>query len=178
MPLDKFDLNDFKYISEKEMPLLVLGIDIHRDYPRKYNPKYKFKFKKIAHQTSGHACNQHYIFGLTIDPKPSVKKSMVEISEDWLDSDAGVFGVSLTEILRYREQLNSKLKVDCNRDYKDFEEGIYPIDYSRETLIRISSSVGNIPENPDDMIKWDSGLGRIAGSIGRWQIFILGPNCD
>lgn len=177
MPLDEF-IKEFEYLSDLEIPSLVLGIDIHRDFPRKYNPKHKFKFKKIAHQTAGHACNQHYVFGLVLDPKPSVKKAMIEISEDWLDSDAGVFGVSLIEILKYREQLNSKLKVDCNRDYQDFEEGIYPIDYSRENLRKLVKSIGDIPEQLDDMLKWDSTLDKIAGSIGRWQIFILGPNCD
>jgi len=178
MPMENFDLKDFEYFSETDMPLLVLGTDININFPRKYIPKQKFKFKKIAHQTAGHACNQHYIFGLILEPKPEVKKAMIDICEDWLDSDAGVFGVPLNEILKYRQQLNSTLKVDCNSTYPDFEEGIYPIDYSRENLEKLSRNIKSIPEKLDDMLKWEKELYRIAGCIGRWQLFILGPNCD
>lgn len=177
MNSENFNLGTFKYIDEKELPVIVLGISIQVEYPRKFIAKKDFYFKKIVHQTSGHACNQHYIYGVVLTPKNNIVKNAIKaISDEWLDSDMGCFGVTLSETLKYREQINKTLGVDCNASFQSLEEAFYPIDYSKENLERLSSK--KIPDNLDDMLEWKDNMDRVFGCINRWGIYILGENCD
>lgn len=101
------------------------------------------------------------------------------LSDAWLESDAGCFGVPLDEVLKYREQLKALfgLGVDCNQSYQDFEEGIYPIDCSPEALKALCED--DLPEELDDLIEFgDNKFARFCGFVGRWSLFVLGENCD
>ncbi|MEK6861284.1 MAG: hypothetical protein AABY07_04900, partial [Nanoarchaeota archaeon] len=95
----------------------------------------------------------------------------------WLDSDCGLFSVvSLEEILEYRGQLNKLLDVDCDLSYKDFEEGIYPIDCSVENIRKLV--LEEVPNHLDELIKWEHEFEKVGGCVNRWNLYILGHNCD
>jgi hypothetical protein len=172
---------DFKYLDlDYDMPLprLVLGIQAFEDNGqfREYRFKPVRRFLPIAHQTAGHACYQHYLYGTILTPREHVAAAMQAINGHWLETDCGCFAVSLDEVLEYRSQLQSLLQADCNLSYRDFEEGIYPIDYTPQTLSSLQTD--EFPADLDELIDWESDLDRAVGCIGRWQLFILGENCD
>lgn len=171
----EIDTSKYEYIPDKELPLLVLGIYVYH----KYNERYKMvsrEWKKIAHQTAGNACHAHYIIGTILEPKPELKSKIEMINDCWLDSNCGVFGVSLDEILKYRQQLKDLFGVDCNSSYDKFEEGIYPIDCDKECLEAMTDE--ELPENLDTFIDFEKPSDKMLGCINRWDLFILGKNCD
>jgi len=177
----KFKFNDELGLR---LPLLVLAVKCHPEWGSKSLegfPRHEFKpgreFINLQHQTSGHACHQVYLQATVLTPREPVKIQM--LSDAWLESDAGCFGVPLDEVLKYREQLKALfgLGVDCNQSYQDFEEGIYPIDCSPEALKALCED--DLPEELDDLIEFgDNKFARFCGFVGRWSLFVLGENCD
>lgn len=101
---------------------------------------------------------------------------MREISDSWHESNSGAFGVVLDEIIRYRAQLRQLLGADCNFSYRDFAEAIYPIDCSVGNIRKIA--LDEVPDRLDDFISWKNESDWIAGSFGRWNLYILGENSD
>src|SRR3989344_9338005 len=114
----------FQYLPEESLPALVLATK------HKYNFKEGREWISIEHQTAGNVCNHHYMTGSILKPREDTLKAMREISDYWYDTNCGVFGTRLNEIIRYRTHLRELLGVDCNLSYRDFEEAIYPIDCS------------------------------------------------
>jgi hypothetical protein len=171
------DLKDFRYISEigeVSLPCLVLAVDgeRYRDYAFSDTRKWLY----IVHQTAGHMCNQHYMVGTVLRPcTVEVMTHMNTISGYWLDSQCG-FLLSLDEVLKYREQLQMYLEVDCNRSFMDLEEGIYPIDCEPEYIQKLTDE--KLPGDLDDLIVWESDMDRFCGFIGRWHLYVLGPSSD
>lgn len=172
-------LEDFKYHDSLglTLPQLVLGIEV--DPTSEYSKDYKFKpgrkWIKLAHQTAGHACNQHYLICTVLQPKSvEVLQKMQQLANQWEDSQAGCWTNSLETVLAYRASLKNLLGVDCNFCHKKFEGGIYPID--TEFLEKLTDE--KFPKDLDDLIEWDSGWERGLGCIGRWGLFVLGPNSD
>jgi len=174
----------FKFNDELglRLPLLVMAVKCHPEWGStslEGSPRYQFKpgreFINLQHQTRGHACNQVYMQATLLKPREPVKIQM--LSDAWLDSDAGCFGVPLDEVLKYREQLKALfgLGVDCNHSYQDFEEGIYPIDCSPEAIKALCED--DLPEELDDLIEFgDNNFAKFY--VGRWSLFVLGENCD
>ena len=168
---EKLDPKECQYLNYSDLPTLVLAV----------HDKYSFndarKWKPIAHQTAGHACNQHYMMGTILQPRPEIAGRIHEINRHWLWSDVGALRVTLDDIIKYRNQLNGLLAVDCNYSYQDFEEGIYPIDCSPDVVRKLS--LDYIPDNFDEaFIQWRSDFEKFAGSFNRWHLYILGDNCD
>lgn len=171
----KFKREDFKYIQNDE-PLLVLAVKVNPDYYGEYKFTNKRDFVKIAHQTAGIGCHQHYMVGTILKPKWHILANMQTLTAKWLDSCAGVMGVHLNDVVAYREDLKRFFQMDCNLSYRDFEEAIYPIDCTTENLKVLTDE--QLPENLDDLIVFSDDMQRFIGSIGRWSLYILGPNCD
>ena len=175
----KFKFNDELGL---DLPLLVLAVKCHPEWGSKSCvgvPRHEFKpgrtFVDLQHQTSGHACHQVYLQATILKPREPEKLRLIE--SKWLDSDAGCFGVGLDTILEYRAQLKELYGLDCNGCYQDFEEGVYPIDCSPEALKKLCED--EFPEDLDDLIKFGDGpFERMCGCIGRWNIYVLGENCD
>lgn len=172
---------DFTYIEDDNLPVLILGIQIHeyafkesQDF-FKYNFKPGIESKLIAHQTAGHACHQHYFQAIILTPTLEFKNFMIELDKKYLDSDLGIFGCSLNEILEYKQKL-STIGLDCNVSFSSLEEGIYPIDTQREFFDIITTD--KIIDPLDDMIIWKDKWQEFCGFINRWGIWILGKNCD
>jgi hypothetical protein len=172
---------DFKYLDLDyglPLPRLVLAITAseYRGEFRDYHFKPIRQFLPIAHQAAGHACHQHYLYGMVLTSRDNVSAAMQVINDHWLGTDCGCCGVSLEEVLEYRRQLQSLLRSDCNLRYRDFEEGIYPMDYTPQTLSSLQAD--EFPADLDELIEWEGDFDRTAGCIGHWQLFILGENCD
>lgn len=165
----KIDISEYKYFEDEELPVLVLASKEKYDF-------YKRRvWKKIAHQTAGYLCHQHYLIGTVLNPKPDVAKKIKDISDYWLDSN-DLFSVpSLDTIITYRKQLRRKLGVDCNGCYSDFEEGIYPIDCTPENVRKLCSD--NLLKDFDSYVKWKKHE-KFMGCMNRWKLYILGENSD
>lgn len=168
--MEKIDREKFQYFDDFNLPLLVLTTE------PKYNFNNKKEWLKIAHQTAGLACHNHYFNGTIIEPKKNVEKAMEKISDYWYDSNAGLFGISLDEILIYRKQLINLLGVDCNNSYKNFEEGLYPIDCSIENIQKLSRY--KFTKDLDSLIKFDNKKERIFGMLNCFSLYIIGENSD
>ncbi len=162
----------YEYLNEEELPVLLLGI-VEKEYNfRKYNFNKKRKWRKIAHQTAGVSCHQHYIVGTILTPRKNIKRKLLAICDMWLDTNCSKHP-SLDEILTYRAQLKNLLGVDCNYTYMDFEEAIYPIDCSRETIRKLA--IDNLPVNLDNLINWNK---NELSKYAHWRLYILGENSD
>ena len=133
-------------------------------------------FISIQHQTAGHACHQHYMSGTILTPKPSVQTAINTICDSWLDSDVGCFGVTFNNLTKYRQQLVDLLEVDCQWSYPQFEEAIYPVDCCKEYLDKLCED--KLPDELDDLIVWKSDWDKVCGSINRWNLYLMGENCD
>lgn len=172
--MKNFKHEDYKYLDEYKLELPQLVLAVH-DIDNHYKFKATKKWLKIAHQTAGHGCNQHYMIATILNPTKTAKKLMKELNNIWLDSDCGVFGVELDSIKFYREKLLS-YNLDCNNSYHNFEEGIYPIDFTNETLRKLTND--SFPTDLDNLIKFDTKISKFCGSINRFHLYILGENCD
>jgi hypothetical protein len=153
-----------------ELPQLVLAVDV--DDPLKLKFKER-KWLRIAHQTAGHACHQHYMTATILDVQPQMWEFVKQLNTTWLGTDCGVFGVTMNELEGYRALLRS-YGLDCNLSYQDFEEAIYPIDCN--FIGGISDDI--LPADLDDLIEWRSDTDKVIGMIHRWKLYILGENCD
>jgi len=172
---------DFEYYAESKLPKLVLAIECSNIYShsdmRKYNFKQDRKWKLVVHQTAGMGCHQRYLYATELTPRTSTtRKKIKELCSFWLDSDIGVFGKTLTEVNSYNDQLDKMLGVSCESSYMDFEEGIYPIDCTKDNLFKMTKTV--LPDALDSFIEWDNEMDKFVGCMGRWKLFILGENGD
>lgn len=166
------DLNDFESIADNKLPALVLATN------KLYNFKDKKHWYKIRHQVAGHACSQRKMIGRILEPRDEVKDNLHLLCDNWLFSEVGCLAVTLNKIVEYRKQLQTYFGVDCNLNYSDFAEAIYPIDCSTESLKKMTVEI--LPDDLDDLIDWEQGksLMESAASWYRWNLYILGENCD
>lgn len=181
---NKLNYSDFNYHDALRfnLPAIALGIKVP-DYAfndseygyKEYDFKRDRKWLKIAHQTSGLACNQQYIIATLLEPKSvDVFKNIIKLQDSWYGSNTGCFGLSLEEANDYNNQLKEFFNAGCNFSWKDLQEGFYPVD--TEYIKNIASD--NLPSNLDDLINWRDGFERGIGCIGRWNLWILTENSD
>jgi hypothetical protein len=168
----QLDIEQFKYLDQLGLPFpqLVLGIKVPQDA---FNEEYgwrEIRFKpgrrwvKIAHQTCGVFCRQHYYIGTILTPSERLKTNLHLFH--W-PLPEGLDGLT-----KYRENLQVALQADCNDCYKNLEEAHYPIDVKFATKLAIDAP----PCELDELIDWESGLERARGAMGRWNLVVLGNN--
>jgi len=162
----------FEYISDKYLPVLFLAKNSTYNLPK---DKKVETLEYIAHQTAGFACNQHYLVGKILSPKDKTLIAMYKLEKEYLESNSGFMNTSLDEIISYRQKLNQLLGVDCNHTYTHFEEGIYPIDYSKETIEKLVKK--RTLKETRSFMKQVEKMDRLP-CINLWNIFILGQNSD
>lgn len=177
-----FTIEDFFYLPEPFLPALILGIYVPAssfrsdlDSSRDYHFKRGREWKKIAHQTAGLACHQHYIIGTILKPTDHALEGMRILSKKWLDTNVGLGGGTLDELNEYRADLKRLFGADCNRSHRHFEEGFYGIDIE---FARILTGEKLPWDDLDSLIEWKSGFDRAIGCINRWGLWVLGENCD
>ncbi len=156
-------------------PRLILAIKV-REAPGNFELDDRREWHRILHQTSGHACGTLDVICTFLEPRPNVSVVMNEIDRTWYDTDLGAWSTPLNDVIKYRQILNEKLGVDCNRSYDELEEAVYPIDCSSENLKKLC--VDDLPEDLESLLKFDRDLDRMMGMINRWKIYIIGENCD
>lgn len=188
----------FQYPDELgfELPMLILAVRAQPSdgvvgYPLRDPWRARLGMERLMplrHQTAGHGCHHHDLWALPLQPRSETAVAMFRLDKQWYGSNAGVFGVSLDELLLYREQLNGWLGVDCNRSYRDFEEAIYPIDPSADGLRTLT--VSDLPDDLDDLVEWTrpedpphdrerrAALRRLLGFVHRWTVYVLAENSD
>lgn len=177
----KFGYLDYDY--GLRLPQLVLATrDINMNFSSAR------EWLAIEHQTAGHACHHHQIIATLLEPRDEqIVKNMEELCNKWLGSNAGIFGVTLNELFEYRTDLTRLFgkQVDCNTSHENFEEAIYPIDCSSEALRVLAED--DLPYDLDELIDWGQAyteekrkqlLNKFVGGLSRWELLILGENCD
>lgn len=166
--------DEFNYFEEERFPLLVLGQRHDSKYYNNFVYKNPEKWVKIAHQTCGHACHQVHLTGMILTPTNSMKQLMKRLNDHWLDSNVGVFGVSLNSLNEYHNMLATE-GLDCQHCHTEFEEAIYPIDLP-ENLNQVCTD--ELPKELDDLVDFESNMHKFLGCVGRWRLYVLGENCD
>lgn len=182
--MDRTTLADYKYHDELglELPLLIVGIHQSEDYPMEFTPKKKYKnrFVKLVHQTAGHGCHHDYIYGIVLKQREYIKKDIKALCDKYYESDLGCLYTPLSELANYNNTICNNMYVDCNHSYHYLKEAIYPVDYHYETMEALvdPADLKTLPKEINHTLAFRSKLDDIIGSIGRWNIFILGENCD
>ena len=173
----KIAQEDFCFLTMPQ-PVLLLGIEVTAEtlslHQHQFKPGRIWLY--VQHQTCGHACHQRYFIGVRLSPRPEKLAAIQKLCDHWLDSDAGVWGVGLDELLVYRQQLRDWLGVDCAdaATYRNFEEAWYPVDVKFATVL----ATDELPADLDDLIEWRDGLAKFAGCFSRWKLIVLGENGD
>lgn len=164
-----------EHFHEFLAPRLVLAIK-DLGYEQRFTFNERREWHRIVHQTGGLGCNHVRMWCTFLTPKPNIVPILSEINDAWLDSCVGAFTVQLDDVLKYRALINEKLGVDCNGSYEDFEEAIYPIDCSIQTIRALCED--ELPDRLDDLLQFDNSFSTMLGIANRWKLFILGENCD
>ena len=171
---------EFTYLEK--FPVLVLGVEIMQYFDRQKKKmmlkdiEFGFtknrKWLKIAHQTAGLCCYQHYLIGTLLKPREEIKREMQEINDFWFDSQEHQ-PAKLVSIKVYQQYLRKWLNVDCNRSYHELEEAYYPIDCTEENLKQLCSD--KLPKALDD---WLVKPKDKYCYTKNWELLILGGNSD
>jgi hypothetical protein len=177
---DILSIEDFKSLDDLGLPLpqLILGIEVNAksfgsDYPpRSYRFRPGRQWLNITHQVAGHGYKQRYVIGTPLVPTPAAKLGMSRLCSEWYDSDIGVGHIQFADLLLYRDNVKTWLGADCNLSYEGFAEAIYPIDV--EYTSKLAADV--LPNDPDELVDWESGMERASGSMNRWSLVVLGKN--
>jgi hypothetical protein len=169
------DGRSYGYLAPVSLPMLVLAIREHAGYPHDWNFREPERWSRVVHQTAGHACHQHYMWAMELEPNRAARTLMAELNHDVRLENLGLFGVPLDEVLYYRGRIQ-EFGLDCNGSYPDLEEAIYPIDCSVEVVRQVSDTP--VPDDLDELIAWRDNRERLPGSIGRWRLYILTQNSD
>lgn len=161
---EELDTEKCRSLHPSYLPALVLATN------KRYNFREREKWMAIEHKTAGVRCHLHHMMGRVLRPGRGVLDGMRRLSYGWLET--GAAGVNLDRINEYRRHLNEILGVDCNESYGDFEEAIYPIDCSPETIRALAAD--DVPDDLDDLIVHPD----IPLPHAYWKLYILGPNSD
>jgi len=169
---------DFKFLEDEhkiDLPVLVLAITQSLDFFQTFNFKPTRKWLKIQHQTAGYACHQVYMDATILEPREPEKLHI--LNREYSDSCINMWGLTLDCATAYRQRIIDLFGVDCNETFRYLEEGIYPIDASKENLKKLCKD--RLPKCLNNLVDWQgNSIGKFCGIIGRWQVYILGDNCD
>jgi hypothetical protein len=173
-------LEEFTYLPPQSLPRLVLGIhytraDFRSDIggPRDYRFHRPRVWERLGHETGGIGQNQHYWLATTLTPTLVAAEGIRQLVRIYQGTSAGAFSAPPLHLLfRYRQDVKAFLGADVDFSHPLFEEGQLPVDV--ECAQRLTSD--KLPPNLDDLIEWDSGMDRAAGSLNRWSLAILHQN--
>lgn len=173
-------IEDFRYLDDLGLasPQLILGIEVDpRSFGSDYPPRApRFRagrdWANLAHQTAGVACKQRFLMATVLAPTPAATLAMARLSEARIGTGIGAGGVSLVDVLAYRDDVKRLLGADCNTSYSALAEGYYPIDV--EFAYKLTTTP--LPAALDDLVDWTDGMERARGAMGRWKLAVLGRN--
>jgi len=173
--MSKEDYKFPDYDHKIDLPVLVLAITQRPDFFQTFNFKPTRQWLKIQHQTAGYACHQVYMDATILKPREPEKLHI--INREYSDSCINMWGLTIDCIVAYRQKIIDLFGVDCNETFQYLEEGIYPIDATQENLKKLCKD--RLPKDLNNLVDWkDNSFGKFCGIMGRWQVYILGDNCD
>jgi hypothetical protein len=126
----------------------------------------------LDHQAGGNACKHQRFVGSRVLLKPEIEIEFIEIAKSWYDSQLGWDLPCLSELTKYRSQLQ-KIGLDCNRSntFKYLMEGLYPVDLSQAVIDQVCVQ----PFSLESLL----GSPRPYGSIEHYAILaVIAPNSD
>jgi hypothetical protein len=126
----------------------------------------------LDHQAAGNACRHQRFVGSRVLLKPEIENKFVDIAKSWYDSQLGWDLPSLSELIKYRSQLQ-EIGLDCNSSdtFKYLMEGLYPIDLSQSVIDQVCLQ----PFLLEEML----GSPRPYGNIEGYAILVvIAPNSD
>lgn len=126
----------------------------------------------LDHQAAGNACRHPRFVGSRVVLKPEIEIKFVEIAKFWYDSQLGWHLPSLSELVKYRSQLQ-EIGLDCNSSatFKYLMEGLYPIDLSQSVIDQVCLQ----PFSLESLL----GSPRPYGRIEHYAILaVIAPNSD
>ncbi len=131
---------------------------------------------RIQHQTAGVCCHQRVFWATRLAPKDGALTGMQKIEARWFGTNLGR-GPWLSAVAEYEASIRNLFgdDVTCNRSYDLLEEGIYPIDLTRNALARLT--VDALSDFPNDAHAIASHL-WIFDQGGTLRLPILGANSD
>jgi hypothetical protein len=126
----------------------------------------------LDHQAAGNACRHLRFVGSRVLLKPEIELKFVEIAKSWYDSQLGWHLPCLSELVKYRSQLQG-IGLDCNSSgtFKFLMEALYPIDLSQSVIDQVCLQ----PFSLESLL----GSPRPYGSIENYAILaVIAPNSD
>ena len=163
-----FKESDFSPLPKEDLPGIYLGISYQKKeivdeggvvFLRFIEKK---RWRRVIHGNKFLLCTR-------LSLRDKFDNSVANIFSDM--SMAGFYGdnPSLFQISSYNDVLHKNLSAKCNKSFRDFSKGFYPIDI--DYLSELSEE--KFPKDLDEMVSWDSGFQRCAGSENRWGMWIL-----
>lgn len=156
-------------------PRLLLGIDPEW-LSRGVRPSSTRTWHHLRHQAGGIHCTQVELLATELVPRPERETGLLELADRFGDTNLSGWGITIDDLVRYREALCDLLGVDCALSYQDFHEAVYPIDVTPEHLRRLTAD--ELPTRLDDLLEADDCLNLARGMLNRWRLWVISENSD
>lgn len=168
--------SDFLPLQGGELPGLYLGISYSQEQIvdegvvllRFFERK---RWKKVLRSPgSGFGVKKkQFLLCTRVKTSKSIDDSIKAVIEEFSPARFSGGELSLSQISIYNNALSKHLSAGCNYSFKNLSNGFFPIDIS--FLDNLSQE--KFPKDLDEMVSWDSGFQRCAGSQNRWGLWIL-----
>ncbi len=179
----QLDIESFRYLDDLNvaLPALILGIEVPEAAFRPDSLdglRYAYTFQpgrqwlRIAHQYGPAGRRSAYYLATLLKSLDSSTQTRLEMLAGGYRTDITTDG-TLYSVNAYDQDLRDTLahrQINCNHSWRDFDLGRYPIDLEHLPVL----TADKLPANLDDLIEWQSGTQRAAGSVGRWKLLLLG----
>lgn len=146
-----FSLDLFPDLERR--PRLLLGVDpdvLTRGTQLREGRSWHY----LQHQTSGLSCTQVYLVATELTPRPEREAGLLELADRYADSNFGLWGTTIDNLVGYRETLRALVGVECAVRHRDFQEAVYPVDVTPEHLRHLSAD--DLPADLEELLEFDS----------------------
>ncbi|MDL2343048.1 hypothetical protein QOL99_02675 [Deinococcus sp. MIMF12] len=156
-------------------PRLLLGIDPEW-LARGVRPSPSRTWHHLRHQAGGIHCDQVELLATELVLRPERETGLLELADRFGDTNLSGWGITIDDLVRYRDALRGLLGVDCALSYREFREAVYPIDVTPEHLRHLA--VDELPRRLDDLLEVDERFTLALGMLNRWRLWVISENSD
>lgn len=153
-------LKESSFDYEKLLPTFIFGYvaqyDIENSGYRTYEIDTPDEWHYMSHQYGGVSCSKKCFHGIDLESTEAALRLFIEINRLYLPY------IDLKDIKEYKELLG-KYNLTCNNVFREFNDGIFPIDYSVENLDKISKT--KLSDELNELIEDNKDV--------DWALFIL-----
>ncbi|MPY68145.1 hypothetical protein F8S09_15930 [Deinococcus sp. SDU3-2] len=121
-------------------------------------------------------CAQVELLATELVPRPERETGLLELADRFGDTNLSGWGISIDDLVRYRDALRGLLGVDCALSYRDFREAVYPIDVTPEHLRHLTAD--ELPTRLDDLLETEERFTLARGMLNRWRLWVISENSD